>query len=176
MMFQLVLSQKLRDHLMAVGTSGSGAPAPDQQLVVHDAATKRMSQIPGYSRTARADNLSIFHGREVRKVAGAAGSMEFVLQLSHAAEDDPEGWTPQERAGYDGWGHDSKRVWRDGERLEREGFERFRHQFGAKAFTLHHRFYLHLDQRNRLWLAAEDGCEGFPSRRSSIMGPNGPGT
>ena len=96
--------------------------------------------------------------------------------LSHADEDDAEGWTPQERAGYDGWKHDGGRVWRDGARLEREGFSGFRGKFGVDAFTLSHRFYWHLDGRERLWLSAEDGCEGFPSRRSSIMGPRGPGT
>ena len=121
------------------------------------------------------DNVQVFHGREVRRVPSAAGGMEFVLQVSHADEDDPEGWTQQERAAYDGWGHDSARVWRDGERLEKEDFGAFRNKFGAKAFTLHHRFYLHLD-RNRLWLSAEDGCEGFPSEHSSIMGPRGVGT
>ena len=35
---------------------------------------------------------------------------------------------------------------------------------GEKAFTLHHRFYLHLDRSNQLWLSAEDGCEGRPAK------------
>ena len=175
-MFQLVLSEKLKRHLMLAGGRGGEEAEHQQQLVVHDAAIKRMASMPGYSKDARADNVKVFHGREVRKVADAAGGMGFVLQLSHAAEEDEEGWTPQERAGYDGWGHDSRRVWRDGKRLEKEGFKSFREKFGAAAYTLHHRFFLHLDGRNRLWLAAEDGCEGFPSNRSSIMGPNGPGT
>jgi hypothetical protein len=30
----------------------------------------------------------------------------------------------------------------------------------SHRFTLHHRFYFHTDGRGRLWLAAEDGCEG----------------
>lgn len=62
-------------------------------------------------------------------------------------------------AGYDGWGHDGGRVWRKGQHLEAEGFRSFRSKFGAAAYTLHHRFYLHLDSQNRLWLAAEDGCD-----------------
>ena len=71
--------------------------------------------------------------------------------------------TAQEISGYDGWGHDVSRVWRDGVRLESEGFTGFRSKFGEKSFTLNHRFYLHLDAENRLWLSAEDGCEGTPA-------------
>ena len=56
--------------------------------------------------------------------------------------------------------HDSQRDWRTGKRLEDEGFKSFRSKFGDEAFALHHRFYLHLDRGNRLWLSAEDGCEG----------------
>ncbi len=64
-----------------------------------------MALMPGYVQTGDADNVRVFHGREVRKVPTAAGGHGFVLQLSHAGED-PQGWTPQERAEYDGWGHD----------------------------------------------------------------------
>ena len=85
------------------------------------------------------------------------------LHLSLADGDDPEGWSKEEVEGYDGWGHDSGRVWRNGERLEREGFDGFRSKFGQAAYTLHHRFYLHLDGGNRMWLSAEDGCEGTPA-------------
>jgi hypothetical protein len=76
-----------------------------EQPVVHEAAIRRMAQMPGYTQTGDADNMRVFHGREVRKVPTAAGGHGFVLQLSHAGED-PQGWTPQERAEYDGWGHD----------------------------------------------------------------------
>ena len=98
--------------------------------------------------------------RQVREVPDATGGMGFALHLSLANGDDPEGWTSDELAGYDGWGHDSGRVWRKGDRLEAEGFETFRSKFGQDAFTLHHRFYLHFDRQDRLWLSAEDGCEG----------------
>lgn len=155
MLFQLSLTAKLRAHLAHVAQSGECGP------VVFDAAASRMAMIPGYSRDATADNVRLFHGREIRKVPSAKGGMGFVLQLSFAGED-PEGWTPQELEEYDGWGHDAQRTWRNGERLEREGFGTFRHQFGAAAFGLHHRFYLHLDRKNRVWLSAEDGCEGHP--------------
>ena len=120
-----------------------------------------MAKIPGYQNSAEADNFRIFHGREVRRVPHAAGGMGFVLQLVHS-EDDPEGWTTEEVAGYDGWGHDSQRTWRDGERLQNEGYRAFKSKFGNSAFTLNHRFYLHLDRKNQLWLSAEDGCEGHP--------------
>ena len=85
--------------------------------------------------------------------------MGFVLQLVHS-DKDPEGWTPQEVATYDGWGHDAGRVWRTSDRLESEGYNRFKESFGSEAFTLNHRFYFHVDNRDHLWLAAEDGCEG----------------
>ena len=137
MMFQLVLSDKLRSHLADVAkSSGHG-----EQPVVFDASKDRMAKTPGYRQDAKADNVRVFHGREVRSVPTAAGGMGFVLHLSYAGApgEDPEGWTPQELAGYDGWGHDSGRTWRKGERLEREGFAAFRSRFGASAFALHHR-------------------------------------
>ena len=47
-----------------------------------------MFMTPGYSQDANADNVQIFHGREIRQVPHAAGGMGFVLQLS-MAKDDP---------------------------------------------------------------------------------------
>ena len=166
MLFQLVLSPSLRRYLAAI-------PAGDpQQPVVYGTEYTKMLRLPGYTRDAAADGVNIFHGREVRAVPHAAGGMSFILHLSDSGRDgrgdDPEGWTPQEVEGYDGWGHDGGRTWRNGRRLEEEGFATFRSKFGATAYTLHHRFYLHLDRLDRLWLAAEDGCEGFPSNVSSI--------
>ena len=57
---------------------------------------------------------------------------------------------------------DQQRRWRDGNLLTSEGFDTFAQKFGPDAFTLHHRFYLHLDGGGAVWLAAEDGCEGTP--------------
>ncbi|KAJ1452555.1 hypothetical protein M885DRAFT_310312 [Pelagophyceae sp. CCMP2097] len=151
--FQLVLTDRLRTKL-AAAAGGSGA-----QPVVYGAATARMAQMPGYGRSAFADDVTLFHGREVRSVPDAAGGMNFVLQLS-ASADDPDGWTEKEITEYDGWGHDQGRNWRKGETLPSEGYSKFHEQFGPTAYSLHHRFYLHLDNRNRLWLSAEDGCEG----------------
>mmetsp|Transcript_28019 Transcript_28019/g.65846 ORF Transcript_28019/g.65846 Transcript_28019/m.65846 type:complete len:270 (+) Transcript_28019:58-867(+) len=164
MMFQLVLSEKLKTHLESIAVA---APGSKQQPIVFDASHQRMERISGYKPNPDADNLRIFHGREIRQVADATGGMGFVLQLSHSDEDDTEGWTSAEVEGYDGWTHDSGRVWRKGDRLESEGFSDFKSRFGPKAFTLHHRFYLHYDRGNSMWLSAEDGCEGTPAPSGS---------
>ena len=62
-MFQLVLSEKLRSHLANVAAKG----IDQQQPVVFDAATNRMARMPGYRQDAKADNVKVFHGREVRQ-------------------------------------------------------------------------------------------------------------
>ena len=108
-----------------------------------------------------------FHGREVRNVRGAAGGMNFVLHLS--ADDDPEGWTQPERQDYNGWGHDSGRPWRKLAQWEAEGVTDFREKFGSEAYGLHHRFFFHLDEKNRFWLSAEDGCEGYAADASTFI-------
>merc|ERR1712127_156490 len=131
MMFQLVLSDKLQAVLTTV-SKDSGAAQP----VVHGAAVNKMAKMPNYSKDATADNVLLFHGREVRKVPTAAGGMGFVLQLTAAGEDDAEGWTPQELSTYDGWGHDASRTWRKGDMLLDEGYTSFRSTFGATAFSL----------------------------------------
>lgn len=154
MLFQLVLTDALKEHLKKTAS---------RKPVIFDASKSRMSQIPNYSKTAEGDNSQIFHGREIRDVPDAAGGMGMVLQLSLANAEDPEGWTPQEQARYDGWGHDSGREWRRGAQLEDEGFSNFREKFGQSAYSLHHRFYLHYDRDSRMWLSAEDGCEGTPA-------------
>ena len=163
MMFQLVLSEKLRGRLAEVAEAGV---ADRQQPVVFDARTTRMQGIPHYSRSADADNVEIFHGREIRQVKGAAGGMGFAIHLSDT-DGDPEGWAPQEIADYNGWGHDSGRPWRDLEHWERDGVQNLKLRFGEAAFGLHHRFFLHLDGTNRFWLSAEDGCEGYACPASS---------
>jgi hypothetical protein len=165
MMFQLVLSEKLRDHLKAVATDKDSKSQPH----IYDSSKTRMRSIPNYDQSATADNIHLFHGREIRQVPHAAGGMGFVLQLSLANGDDSQGWTPQEMDEYDGWGHDVGRTWRWGNRLQEEGFTDFQNTFGPDAFALHHRFYLHLDGSSRMWLSAEDGCEGTPGRKQSVL-------
>jgi len=163
MMFQLVLTDALVAKLR-------GPDAPN--VVIQDASARRMSQVPGYDKSNFADDATFFHGREVHKVPNAAGGMNFVLQLS-ASGKDPDGWVAGERDGYDGWGHDSSRVWRDGKRLEDEGVAGFRERYGPNSFTLNHRCYLHLDATNQLWLSAEDGCEGRlvdPGEKKKLSG------
>ena len=163
-MFQLCLSSKLRDHLVSVVAN----EVDDNQPIIYDASKPRMFDLDGYSQDASADNVRIFHGRELRQIPNAEGGMGFVLQLSLADGNDPEGWSKEEVATYDGWGADSGRVWRKADVYEEEGFKTFKETFGPKAFGLNHRFYLHLDSQNRMWLAAEDGCEGTPA----ITSPN----
>ena len=90
MLFQLSLSDRLRTHLADVA-KGKGT-----QPVVYDATKRRMSFLPGYTKSNAADNIKIFHGREVRQVPTAAGGFGFVLQLSMAGVDDPQGWTKAE--------------------------------------------------------------------------------
>ncbi|CAB9522888.1 expressed unknown protein [Seminavis robusta] len=192
MMFQLELTPALRDHLVHVAainsaSSGSGSSGSSnsgtcsEQPVVFDAGKPRMFMTDNYQQTSNADNLGVFHGREIRQVPTAAGGMGMVLQLSLATgtgtqdststntntnadtNADKEGWTSAELARYDGWGHDSGREWRKGNQLEEEGFTNFRQKYGPNAFSLHHRFFLHYDRANRIWLSAEDGCEGTPA-------------
>lgn len=157
--FQLSLSPKLREHLGQIAQEGGQSK---QQPVIFDASAHRLEKTPGYTQTAEADNLRIFHGREVRDVPTAKGGAGCVLQLAMANGDDPEGWTKHEIADYNGWKHDTGRPWRKGGQHEREGFASFKSKFGDSAYTLHHRFYLHFDRRNQMWLSAEDGCEGEP--------------
>jgi len=79
-----------------------------------------------------------------------------------ANNNDPEGWSNEEISEYDGWGHDAGRKSRKANDYENEGFRKFKEMFGQKAFGLHNRFYLHYDGMYRMWLSAEDGCEGTP--------------
>jgi hypothetical protein len=93
--------------------------------------------------------------------------MGFVLQLSMANANDPQGWTAGEIEDYNGWTHDVGRPWRTGKQLEKDGYTDFTTDFGDDSFALHHRFYLHKDMQDRVWLSAEDGCEGTPSNGAS---------
>mmetsp|Transcript_2532 Transcript_2532/g.5392 ORF Transcript_2532/g.5392 Transcript_2532/m.5392 type:complete len:297 (-) Transcript_2532:268-1158(-) len=192
MMFQLVLSDKLATHLETVAASQH---MKDDQPIMHPASQPLMSRIPNYHKSANANNISIFHGRELRKIPSANGGNGFVLQLSYAdpagveSSDaaagkgadagwngqavDPQGWSSEEIATYDGWRGDSFRKWRKGPMYESEGFGTFSKEFGNDAFGLNHRFFLHLDDQSRMWLCAEDGCEGTPSAGRSLMGKLG---
>jgi len=160
LMFQLRLSKNLREHLGNVAAQGPSSPL---QPRVFDASMARMAKIPNYEKSANADNVTVFHGREVRNSPGATGGVGCVLHLSMNKED-PEGWTDPEIRDYNGWGHDSKRPWRKASQHAAEGFSEYgsTRLFGSQAYGLHHRFYLHWDTRGVMWLAAEDGCEGEP--------------
>jgi hypothetical protein len=55
MMFQLVLTDKLKSDLLAATEA--------QQPVIYDASCTSMSCIANYSKSAEADEIRIFHGR-----------------------------------------------------------------------------------------------------------------
>ena len=197
MMFQLQLTDKLRSHLASVASSSS-TTSKHQQPIIHSSSMSLMNRIPNYEKSAFADNISIFHGRELRKVDNANGGMGFVLQLSYADPSgsvstiddsskgrgggenkgatatwsgtnvDTQGWSNNEILTYDGWRSDKVRQWRDAKMYETEGVK-FTNIYGEKAFGLNHRFFLHFDDRSRMWLCAEDGCEGTPSEGKSLM-------
>ena len=152
LMFQLVLSDKLRSELLSRSD-------PDNQPIVFGPHISSFSQIPNYRQCSDAEQLTIFHGREVRGVKGAAGGMGYVLQLVSSL-DDPEGWTKEEIQDYNGWKHDTGRKWRKAVDHDAEGNFGYKQRFGQSAYGLHHRFYWRLDNRKGLWLSAEDGCEG----------------
>merc|ERR1740139_878066 len=110
-MFQLVLTDMLRDHLVKVA-EGEGEGKGDtstsaSQPEIYDASHPRMFNIPNYAQNAEADNQILFHGRELRSIPHAEGGFGFVLQLSMANNNDPEGWSNEEISEYDGWGHDA---------------------------------------------------------------------
>ena len=156
MFFEFTLSTALRARLAKVAQEGAGS---EGQPVVFGADAARMHQTPEYSKSSAVDSVRYFHGREVRQVPDARGGRGFVLQLSDGDEGDVEGWSEEERATYDGWGHDSGRQWRKMDDWEGEGVK-IREKFGDEAFGLNHRFYLHFDRDDNFWLSAEDGCEG----------------
>lgn len=184
MLFQLDLTDALRQHLqnvvLASNNDDDDSSKQQQQPILYESNKLRMHQLATYQKSSFADNVSYFHGREIRQVPTARGGMGMVLQLSLAPPSDyalanhgnltpppkrvdPQGWSDAEMATYDGWGSDRGRVWRQGTDYEREGFEGgFRKKYGPKSFGLNHRFYLHKDFKGKMWLAAEDGCEGTP--------------
>ena len=67
MMFGLVLSPALREHLEEVAAAGPDDP---RQPKLYDASVARMSMKPdGYAKDASADDATVFHGREFARSA-----------------------------------------------------------------------------------------------------------
>ena len=58
------------------------------------------------------------------------------------------------------------RKWRNAKIYKDEGWDCVAEMNSEEMFGLNHRFYLHYDDRGRMWLSAEDGCEGTPSEGS----------
>ena len=54
-----------------VSPSTGGAPARASRLTSTTAAARRMANTPGYAKVADADNIRIFHGREVRQAGSS---------------------------------------------------------------------------------------------------------
>ena len=155
MMFGLVLSPALRAHLGEVASAGAGDP---RQPKLYDASVARMSMKPdGYDKDASADDATVFHGREVRKVSapphGSTSSM--FIHLSLANGDDVEGWSAEEVDEYSGWMSDRGRRWRDG---------------GVYAAEGKGDWY-----RAQVWTQRRLGCTtGFTSTRTAAMGSGCP--
>ena len=59
MLFQLVLSDRLKSHLQSVASEKDG----DDQPVIHPASQPLMNRVPEYRKTGKADNKTIFHVR-----------------------------------------------------------------------------------------------------------------
>ena len=165
MKFGLSFTRKFRERLET--KARNFGETDDGNVVVQESNVSRMYMMDGYEQSAFADNESIFHGREVRKVSTFGEKSGMMIQLSLANEDDDEGWTKEEIEEYSGWLSDQQRKWRDGDALESEGVANFKTKYGPAAFTLHHRFYLHHDNIGGFWLSAEDGCEGVAQDMNS---------
>ena len=58
MLFQLVLTDRLKSHLQSVALEKDG-----DQPVIHPASQPLMNWIPEYRKSSFADNKTIFHGR-----------------------------------------------------------------------------------------------------------------
>jgi len=178
MMFQLVLSDKLQTHLKSVAADSS-SEGKQKQPIIHPASQSLMSRTPDYKKSSFADNIFSFHGRELLSYADPSATLGEVSSTSTAGKGadaawngspvDPQGWSKEEIATYDGWRSDQFRQWRKCSMYEDEGYSTFGQEFGNEAFGLNHRFFLHLDNQNKMWLSAEDGCEGTPADGSSIM-------
>ena len=175
MMFGLVLSPALREHLGEVAAAGPDDP---RQPKLYDASVARMSMKPdGYAKDASADDATVFHGREVRKVSAAphGSTSTMFIHLSLASGDDAEGWSAEEIEEYSGWMSDRGRRWRDGGVYAAEaGADWYRAKFGPEAFGLHHRFYLHSTEAITSGCPRRMGARAWrsPSRspRSTLAG------
>lgn len=67
MLFQFVLSVKLRQNLIATSKMDT-KDCTATQPVIYDAGVNRMAKMPNYGKSASADDVTLFHGREIRKV------------------------------------------------------------------------------------------------------------
>jgi len=161
--YQLHLSDALQDHLQQA--VAGNVKAPQLLDMSHPLITKKGNKrIQDYAGGwSKADNVQLFHGREIVKVPLAKGGMQQVLQLCLAG-DDPMDWSPEECDSYDAGYTDRRyRKWKSAEDYYNEGVP-LAEIYGPDAYALHHRFYFHKDVNNCLILSAEqDGMKGVPT-------------
>jgi hypothetical protein len=89
MKFGLSFTRKFRERLET--KARNFGETDDGNVVVQESNVSRMYMMDGYEQSAFADNESIFHGREVRKVSTFGEKSGMMIQLSLANEDDDEG-------------------------------------------------------------------------------------
>ncbi|KAL3793576.1 hypothetical protein ACHAW5_002856 [Stephanodiscus triporus] len=154
---------------------------PSRQPIVRPASQSLMNRVPDYERSSHADNIYA-DPYGTRTTTTSTSAVDGVVVPSGKGADsawdgravDDQGWSNEEIATYDGWRSDRVRQWRNARTYAAEGFDRFSEVFGDKAYGLNHRFFLHYDDRGRMWLCAEDGCEGTPSEGGrGLMGKIG---
>ena len=203
MMFQLALSDRLRSHLEEVASSPhepSRQPivrpasqslmnrVPDYERSSHadNASIFHGRELRGIP-TANGGmgfvlQLSYADPSGTKTTTTSTSAVDGVVVPSGKGADsawdgravDDQGWSNEEIATYDGWRSDRVRQWRNAKTYVAEGFDHFSEVFGDKAYGLNHRFFLHYDDRGRMWLCAEDGCEGTPSEGGrGLMGKIG---
>lgn len=78
MLFQFVLSVKLRQNLIATSKMDT-KDCTVTQPVIYDAGVNRMAKMPNYGKSASADDVTLFHGREIRKVRTQAAHTSILL-------------------------------------------------------------------------------------------------
>ena len=128
-----------------------------------------MSMRPdGHSLDATADNVRVFHGREVRSVPwppGGGGWRSTSASLASRAPDDPEGWTGERRwTSTPGGSQTGSAGGETGRSSSRKGSRRSASDSDPRRSPCTTGAHLHVDDADEFWLSAEDGCEGVAQK------------
>ena len=82
-MFQLVITDALKDHLLSASFQQNDADDTDTDTAKEDVMvyqqTPRMHLTPEYQRSSAADNVKYFHGREIRNVPFAGDGYDLTI-------------------------------------------------------------------------------------------------